>query len=86
MNRASSGLAVLLCVAACARPASKTDFIKDAIQGDIGEIQLGQLAEQKASKPDVRDFGEMLVTDHTQSALGRGDRRLAAFADDRRPT
>jgi putative membrane protein len=39
-------------------------FIKDAVQGDISEVQLGQLAAEMASSADVKAFGEMLVEDH----------------------
>ena len=45
-------------------------FIKDAVQGNIAEVQLGELAAQRAADPDVRRFGEMLRTDH-QAALQR---------------
>jgi putative membrane protein len=40
-------------------------FLKDASQGGMAEIQLGQLASQKASSPKVKAFGEKMVTDHT---------------------
>jgi len=39
-------------------------FIKEAIQGNLAEVQVGQLAQQKGSIQGVRDFGAMLVKDH----------------------
>lgn len=39
-------------------------FVKQAIQGNLAEVQLGQLAQQKATDPQVRQFGQMLATDH----------------------
>lgn len=39
-------------------------FAKQAIQGNLAEVQLGKLAEQKATDPQVRQFGQMLATDH----------------------
>jgi putative membrane protein len=45
-------------------------FIKDAVQGDLAEVRLGELAAQRAQDEDVRKFGEMLRTDH-RAALQR---------------
>ena len=41
-------------------------FIKDAIQGNLAEVQMGQLAQKNGASQDVKDFGQMLVTDHGQ--------------------
>ena len=48
---------------------SKADqsFIKEAIQGNLGEIQMGQLAQQKGDSDGVRSFGKMLATDHGEN-------------------
>jgi len=43
------------------------EFIKDAIQGDNSEIQLGQLAQQKGGSDGVRSFGQTLATDHSKA-------------------
>ena len=45
-------------------------FIKEAVQGHIAEVQLGELAAQRAQNEDVRRFGELLRTDH-RAALQR---------------
>ena len=42
-------------------------FLTDAIKGDNGEIALGQMAQQKGASQDVKDFGQTLVTDHTNA-------------------
>ena len=62
------GLAALLALTSNAY-AAKTpkEFIKDAIQGDNSEIMLGQLAQDKGASQQVKDFGLMLVTDHTKA-------------------
>lgn len=41
-------------------------FLRKAMQGDDAEVQLGQLAQQKSQSPDVKQFGEKMVQDHTQ--------------------
>lgn len=42
-------------------------FADDAAQGGMAEVQLGQLAAQKASNPDVKAFGQQMVDDHTKA-------------------
>jgi putative membrane protein len=39
-------------------------FIKEAIQGNLAEVQVGQLAQEKGSIQGVRDLGAMLAKDH----------------------
>lgn len=42
------------------------DFLKTALQADMGEIQLAQLAVQKASSNDVKQLAQHLLDDHTK--------------------
>jgi putative membrane protein len=42
-------------------------FIKDAISDNLLEVQLGQIAQDKATDADVKQFAAQLVKDHTQS-------------------
>ncbi len=46
-----------------ANKASRT-FIKNAIEGNLAEIDVGKLAQQKGTDPAVKSFGAMLVKDH----------------------
>lgn len=46
--------------------ASDKLFVKEAMAGSMAEIQLGQLAQQKASSDDVKQFGQRMVQDHTK--------------------
>jgi putative membrane protein len=48
--------------------ASKADekFLKEAIQGDLAEVNMGKLAQQNGQSEDVKQFGQMLSSDHGQ--------------------
>lgn len=43
-------------------------FLKQAAVGGAAEIQLGQMAEKKASNPQVKQFGARMVKDHSKNA------------------
>jgi putative membrane protein len=42
-------------------------FAVAAANGGMAEVELGQLAQQKAVNAKVKDFGEMMVTDHSKA-------------------
>jgi putative membrane protein len=50
-------------------PLSKDDsnFVMEAAKGGMMEVQAGQLAQQNAQSQRVKDFGGMMVTDHTKA-------------------
>ncbi len=46
--------------------AADKEFVTFAGQTDMTEAHFGQLAQDQASGQDVKDYGQMLVTDHTK--------------------
>lgn len=50
-------------------------FVRQALQGGMAQIQLGQLAVQKSSNPDVKQFAQKMVDEHTK--LGDAMNQLA---------
>jgi putative membrane protein len=55
--------------------ASDTKFVKEAAGGGMFEVQVSKLAADKATDPAVKQFAQMLVTDHTNA-----NDELKAFA------
>lgn len=41
-------------------------FMKEAAQGNLAEIQAGQLAQQRGTTQPVKQLGQTLVTDHQE--------------------
>jgi putative membrane protein len=46
---------------------SDTTFAREAAEAGIAEVKFGQLAEDKGSSQEVKDFGKRMVTDHTKA-------------------
>jgi putative membrane protein len=54
--------------AAKSRPAvGDAHFAKEAAQGGMAEVKLGQLAEEKGSNDTVKGFGKRMVEDHSKA-------------------
>ena len=56
--------------------APEKEFMANAARGGMLEVQLGNLAAQKASNDAVKQFGERMATDHSQ--LGQKLQQLAS--------
>src|SRR6476620_3115244 len=46
---------------------SDKSFVKKAAEGGLAEVELGQLATQKAASEDVKKFGQRMVDDHSKA-------------------
>ena len=62
---AFTGAAALLLATVALADSPDSGFYKKAAEGGMSEVELGQLAQQKASTSAVKDFGAMMVKDHT---------------------
>jgi putative membrane protein len=57
-------LGALLSAALVQADDSSGHFIKESIEGNLAEVKIGGLAEQKGASRGVRNFGAALVKDH----------------------
>ncbi|MBB3240026.1 putative membrane protein [Pseudomonas sp. Tn43] len=55
--------------------ATSNDFVDDAAEGGIAEVETSKLALEKSSSADVKAFANMMVTDHSKA-----NEELAALA------
>src|SRR5436309_2399671 len=47
--------------------AADSQFVTKAAQGGMAEVELGQLAVQRASNDKVKQFGQRMVDDHSKA-------------------
>jgi putative membrane protein len=59
------GIAVAAPLIAAASSSPDSSFYKNAAEGGIAEVEIGQLAEKKAVDPSVNSFAAMMIKDHT---------------------
>ena len=68
------GISLALCVSSSAwaadtgrsgqLPSIDMKFVNNAMEGGRTEVQLGQMASEKATSPMVREFGQRMAVDH----------------------
>jgi len=46
---------------------SDRKFIEEAAKGGMAEVEMGQLASERAQSPDVKQFGQRMVQDHSKA-------------------
>jgi putative membrane protein len=59
--------ATLFCFASISMAADNpdADFYKKAAEGGMAEVEMGKLAQDKSANASVKDFGAMMVSDHS---------------------
>lgn len=62
-------------------PAADLAFAKGAARGGLAEVDLGNMAKDKASNNDVQQFGDKMVTDH-----GKANDELKSIAEQKNIT
>jgi putative membrane protein len=75
---AAAAAFLLSAVALGAAGAADQDFVKKAYSINRAEIDLGHMAEQKGTAPEVKSFGARMVADHTKAL---DDLKAAAHKD-----
>jgi len=48
-------------------PRGDAKFIKKAAEGNLAEVKLGELAQQRAASDAVKEFGKRMATDHQKA-------------------
>lgn len=57
--------AAILAVSTAASAEPSALFLRDAIRGNFSEVTLGRIVERRGATAQVRQFGAMLVRDHS---------------------
>src|ERR1700685_4192374 len=77
----AAGIATVMAFSASAAQAQDKNadkdsvkFIKSAIEGNYAEVDAGKLAQEKAKSDTVKQYGAMLVKDHSAA----NDKAIAA--------
>jgi putative membrane protein len=48
-------------------PTDSREFVNKMTVANLAEVQLGQMASERAMNPDVKAFAQMMVRDHTRA-------------------
>jgi putative membrane protein len=70
------GVSLALPIAVLAADNPDMSFYKKAAEGGIAEVELGNLAQNKSPTQSVKDYGAMMVKDHSAA-----NDKLKAIAD-----
>ena len=59
--------ALVLASATAAGQTADSKFAMDAAKGGLMEVEMGRMAADHATNPDVKQFAQRMVTDHTKA-------------------
>jgi putative membrane protein len=65
MKQFAAALILLFPLTALSAEIPDAKFYRDAAEGGLAEVAMGNLAQQKAQSPSVKDFGAQMVKDHS---------------------
>jgi putative membrane protein len=65
MRRLAAAVVFMLPFVAIAADIPDLAFYRNAAEGGIAEVEMGNMAQQQARSPSVRDFGALMVKDHS---------------------
>jgi putative membrane protein len=51
----------------CVFAQADSSFVKDASEGGLAEVEIGQMAQEKGQSQAVKDFGARMVADHSKA-------------------
>jgi putative membrane protein len=75
MHGVSLAIVLLYASAVMGQDTAGMDFVKEAIQGNLAEVQMGKLAQQKGASDSVKQYGSRLADEH-----GKANRKAADLA------
>ena len=81
MKHVAALLVLLLPFSAFAADIPDIAFYRSAAEGGIAEVDMGNLAQQQARSPSVKEFGAMMVKDHSAA-----NEKLKALAESKNIT
>ncbi len=64
----SAGAQGSMGMAADMTPENRTAYVEMAASSDMYEIQSSQMAASRAQNPAMRNFAQMMITDHTNTS------------------
>lgn len=67
MNSAGNAVNTVANAVSRATTGNSDDFIKEAAQGGMAEVELGKIAVKNAKDAEVKKFGQMMVDDHSKA-------------------
>jgi putative membrane protein len=65
MRQFAASVILLFPLAASSAEIPDAKFYRDAAEGGMAEVAMGNLAQQKAQSPSVKEFGAQMVKDHS---------------------
>lgn len=65
MKYFAASLVLILPLAAFSADIPDAKFYRDAAEGGMAKVAMGNLAQQKAQSPSVKDYGAQMVKDHS---------------------